>query len=92
MPTEEQVRSWEVLELVANRDDEHNYLVNPIPLDQAHQEWLQSRVRDTTRSKGVFTNENSSETSGGTTLADESAPTEQLAWIRATPPGKSTIL
>ncbi len=43
MPAEAQIGRWEMLKVLAKRDDEHNFLVNRIPLDAEHQEWLQSR-------------------------------------------------
>lgn len=92
MPTEEQIRRWEVLEFVAKRDDEHNYLVNRIPLDAEHQEWLQSRARDTTRSDGAFINENSSETLECGSLANESSPTGEVDWSRASHAANNKIL
>src|ERR1035438_3177750 len=92
MPTEEQIRRWEVLEFVAKRDDEHNYLVNRIPLDTEHQAWLQSRARDTTRSDGAFINENSIETLECLSLANESAPTGEVDWTRASPTANNKIL
>jgi hypothetical protein len=92
MPTEEQIRRWEVLEFLAKRDDEHNYLVNRIPLDAEHQEWLQSRTRDTTSPDGASINENSSETLGCWSLANESAPTGEVDWTHASPAANNTIL
>lgn len=92
MPTEEQIRRWEALQFVAKRDDEHNYLVNRIPLDAEHQEWLQSRARDTRRSDGAFINKNSSETLEYWSLANESAPTGEVDWTRASPAANNKIL
>ena len=53
MPTEEQIRRWEVLEFRARKGDEYNYLRDRLPLDKDHEEWLQQR-KETERVKEQY--------------------------------------
>jgi hypothetical protein len=94
MPTQEQIHRWEVLEWLAKRGDEHNYLVNRTPLDRDHEEWLQTRDHDTSRFTGAFANRAESETSVRTNLANELASMGPEDWASTTPPdnGNLTIL
>lgn len=92
MPTEEQIRRWEVLEWLAKRGDEHNYLVNRTPLDRDHEEWLQTRDHDTSRFTGAFANRAESETSVRTNLANELASIGPEDWASTTPPDNGMIL
>jgi hypothetical protein len=92
MPTEEQIHRWEVLEWLAKRGDEHNYLVNRTPLDRDHEQWLQTRDHDTSRFTGAFANRAESETSVRTNLANELASIGPEDWAKTIPPDNGTIL
>jgi hypothetical protein len=92
MPTEEQIHRWEVLEWLAKRGDEHNYLVNRTPLDRDHEEWLQTRDHDTSRFTGAFANRAESETSVRTSLANELASTGPEDWASEPTPDNGMTL
>lgn len=57
MPAKEQIRKWEIVEFVAKKYEEYKsiyiYILNRIPLDKEHEEWLQSNIEDTARVRGV---------------------------------------
>jgi hypothetical protein len=63
MPTEEQIRRWEVLEFMAETRGDYNYLISHFPLNKEHEEWLQNRFGDTASPRGVSAVANGSEAS-----------------------------
>ena len=67
MLTEEQIRS--ASEVLTAGSDEDSYLLNRVPLNKDHEEWLQRRGR------GLSANQTASETSVSTSLADQPAST-----------------
>jgi hypothetical protein len=57
MPTEEQIRRWELLELLVQMGDYYNYLTSRLLLDQDHENWLQARQTDTASTQYQATGE-----------------------------------
>lgn len=55
MPSEEQLRRWEALEVLAERVDDQNYLMNRVPLDQDHEHWLRARQCNSTNTTYQYT-------------------------------------
>lgn len=77
---------------MARMGDNYNYLVNRLPLNQEHEEWLQTKVDDTGSVSGVSTIGNGSQISDSTTSERGLSPTGPDAGTRPASSSTSTAL
>jgi hypothetical protein len=74
-------------EILIKRDDEYNYLINRVPSDRDHEEWLIK-----TRANGTFANQTATESSVSTSLTNKSVSTNKESYAHVAFSGNKKVL